>query len=271
MPFLWVIDFLVYHEMSHLLLRHSAYLSGAMGTNHSIIAQSQNDPFYQNHLIELHADQLACSIAIQTLPEFIKALNGEQITELMERNMFEYAFLIILLFSILDKSRVSYNRFRSYAHPHPDFRKLMVFSFVSELLGNGSAHSSAWKKQFTKAFFSVQDAFYCIGADGFGNSILNPYSNLLLSAYGQIEFQSQQQDALSLFCRYRFDLDNFVQYLHQFELNFSLPKQHNYAFDSTGLHFENPFMPDSQMVLVIHSYSDTQFGRSLVDHYLSKK
>ena len=217
-PFLWVLDFLIYHEMSHILLRHFELLKNR--SNKTVIREfrlANNEPFYERHLIELHADIQAAFMAVQTLDEFKNAIAGKELTDKMRQNMFNFAFLIMIYFSICGKTRASYSRYQHLPHPHPDFRKIFLLDSVSNCLIDGTIYSDEWTKQFKKAFYSIQSSFNSIGASGLGNSLLNPSSPAILSQHGPEKLTEWQNVFFKELFLYKHELARLVQYFSDYD------------------------------------------------------
>jgi len=269
-PFLWVVDFLIYHEMSHILLRHLELIK-QNNSNSSIreFTLGNNEPFYARHLMELHADTQAAFIAVQTLDEFKKAILGYEITPLMKQNMFNYAFLIMILFVIWGKTRTSYRRYRHLPHPHPDFRIMFLLDSVSDCLEKRSVCSLEWTEQFKKAFFAIQHSFYQIGAIGFGNSLLNPFSAAILSKHGPEKLKEWQDDFFKEYIIYKHEYNKFIQYFSYYDK--TIRPASNEVLNKNYIHIKNRFEFGNPKENIHHACTNNQYLDFVYRYYSATK
>lgn len=211
-PFLWVIDFIIYHEMGHILLRHIEYYEKFKQQKFINEINLDIDEIYFNrHLVELHADIQSTMMLVASLDKFQKASMGYTIDDEMRQNFFNLGFLLQALISYWAKTRTSIKMHENMSHPHPDIRRMVIMHGVSRCLNDNYKHE--WIEQYQKSFIALQNSFCTIGAASFGDSVYNLGTSLIHPEWQQktLELLSKYEKGLIVFTRYVKDFDKFYQ------------------------------------------------------------
>jgi hypothetical protein len=178
-PVFLVIDFVVFHEMSHIQLRHLEKSEAARKLG--VISEtsgSAEEPGDRRRLIEGHADFHATSMLIATLPALQQAARGDPIDATMQDVMSTLAFLMMGLFAFWGRTRKSLTLQDSFLHPHPEFRKLLFLETVERTLLRQPAARQAWISRAQVANHDIQNAYSTIGAPGVADTIQNEFAGV---------------------------------------------------------------------------------------------
>lgn len=211
-PFFWIIDYIIFHEMSHILLKHFDYYDIAKTNNIIMEATLAIDEIYfKRHLIELHADIQSTCMLVCSLEQFQKACIGCPIDEEMKENMFSLAFFLQAFFTYWAKTRTSQKMHENMSHPHPDIRKHFLMEGVSRCFDE--IYILEWVNQSRNAMVSLQNSFWQIGAMGLGDSIFNP-----ISTVPQEQLEEWQKKTYDRINKYRDGLIEFSQYVKDFDV-----------------------------------------------------
>jgi hypothetical protein len=224
-PFFWVIDFILYHEMSHILLRHFEYYDKFKKDN--LITETKldlNEISFQRHLIELIADTQSSFMLIHSLPKFKEAIDGKPIDEIMIQNFFNLAYLLQILFIYWAKTHTSIRMHKNFSHPHPDVRKIIVMNCISKCFDD--IHRHEWEEQFVTAMVAIPNILESIGAGSLGDTIINPF------CVYKDELREWQQKSWDIILNYQQCLNECISYVNDFNLEFFKNKFFPFGMDS---------------------------------------
>jgi hypothetical protein len=177
--FYWVINFVVFHEMSHILLRHLEKSKSAH--NLAVISETTSTaevPLERRRLMEGQADFQATTMLVYTLPGLREAARGDPVDTTMQRFMWTFAFLMFGLFAFWGKTRKSLTLQDNFLHPHPEFRKLLFLETVDNTLRGNPAARQAWHTSAQEANHDIQNAYHSIGAPGVADTVLNEFAGV---------------------------------------------------------------------------------------------
>jgi hypothetical protein len=220
--FFWIIDFIVYHEMSHILLRHFDKYQKAKDDS-SIIESvfCADELFIDRHLIELHADIQAATMQACSINEFKAALNGKALNKTTKSAMFNLSYFTAALFTCWAKYRTSQKMHKNLPHPHPDIRRMIYITSVSQLLHHGGdVYAAEWLQQCVDSMYALQGSFTELGAMGLGDSVFNnspcvPPETLKAWQQKTLDRVKFYEEKLIEFSRYMKDFDRLYHYFRK--------------------------------------------------------
>jgi hypothetical protein len=157
-PFFWVFDIIVYHEMSHILL------------NHLEVDLSSVD-YSERRFMEGHADFYAAKLLTLSVIPIGKYFNDKIITDELKANLFSLGFLTNVHYALLRGERKSLRYYGNLPHPHPDFRLRMFYLGVqAHFIENGSS-PSIWQDIFEEAKLKLNESIFYLGGSGLANDM----------------------------------------------------------------------------------------------------
>lgn len=166
-PFFWVLDFVIYHEMSHVLLGHLKLFEDRSQESEDL----KPEDVLQQRYMEGHADYFAAQMLGRSLQEIGAAAEGAECSDKLRQQLFSLSFLADALFIFWGQYRQSITFHASMAHPHFDFRRRVFREAVGALLGTATEAAKAWYEEAKKARFELHKAYNRIGAHGLEYSI----------------------------------------------------------------------------------------------------
>jgi hypothetical protein len=177
-PFFWVLDFIIYHEMSHVLLRHLEFVKKEFNENTiSERGQFKGDVLKRKRYIESHADHYAAQILARSLPTMNYIGQSAEDRALIKENMYNLAFLLNALFIFWGQHRKSVRFHKNMSHPHPDFRRRIFDESIVMFLSNSEEAVKVWHEEVINARIDIHKAFNRIGAPGLEYSIFQLVSS----------------------------------------------------------------------------------------------
>jgi hypothetical protein len=164
-PFFWALDFIIYHEMAHIILGHIEY------------AKLDRDGYNDDALyLEGAADYLAAKMLVNSIPpinSYLRTghgigkvmLHGRDIG-LVNENLRTLGFCCRSLFILMGVARESIYNLKNCGYPHADFRWRLFLEAIGHLFIENNKDRSIMVKAFVDAEADVETAYAGLGVHG---------------------------------------------------------------------------------------------------------
>ena len=206
-PFFWVIDFIVYHELSHIILRHlDMYDNDTLLQELSRTSGVNMDILQNRVLAEAHADWYASQLLCATLPKLAQAMDGDPIDDFMRQNFLSLALLLQLLNRFMHRTRRSFKIYKLSNHIHPELRYLLMRGAVMSCMGSDE-HRQAWSNAYNEATLLLRSCCNEIGALGLADSLWFP-----LASFKEEVLLDWQRTGMAEYDRLYASLSDFSRY-----------------------------------------------------------